>query len=151
MYCRNIYCNSLRTLRYWHLNIPTVTITTSFVLQEDEKLFSPLLHDDANNRCNTTNYYCSPLTTDSFFIRCPFLCSILVHFLLTTTIYTTLLSTLIKETKKYANNLNVDQVTSLANYVSFMFCLIIIFGKQVGFIYVEQTASYLLIVPFFFW
>lgn len=106
MYCRNIYCNLLRTLRYWHLNIPTVTIHYLYYKTKKKKKLFSLLHETAN-WCNTTKL----LLTD-FFYSLSFFCSILVQFF--TNIYT-LLSTLIKNIK-YANHLlNVDHVTSLAN------------------------------------
>lgn len=123
MYCRNIYCNSLRTLRYWHLNIPTVTITTSFVLQDEKAIPPPPFYTTTRTTDVTRRTIIAVLLTTEFFY------SLSISLQYTSTFFTNnnYLCYSIeyvdkkKKEKKYANNLNVDQVTSLANLLSSYF------------------------------
>ena len=116
MYCRNIYCNSSRTLRYWHLNIIRSATSTRICITNTGKDKNTDHHFPfyvkRNSQCNTTNLLVQSIDR-IFLFTVIFVQYISTFFTNHSTIFTIPRAT---DEKGYVNDLlRVDHVTLLAD------------------------------------
>lgn len=115
MHCRNIYCNSSRTLRYWHLNIIRSATSTRICIAKRAKIYTEHRFPFYVRRiANVTRriYLYNP-STEFFLFTVIFVQYISTFSTNHSTIFTISRAT---DEKGYANDLlRVDHVTLLAD------------------------------------